>query len=182
MNGQRQDARQRPQTEGHDKNQRKHHLGNGARKLQQAPGGKYQPSALRHVLAGHEAQHQGSGRAQQGADIGHEQGLTHQGQPFFPAPEPLYRVTEDRLAAFQVRDAVGVTGEVANVVGEFAKRNLGHCAGQYNAHAKHQQTQAHLAALGRHGVGVGRAHAAWRVHLGLLLAQGVDELVEFDHG
>ena len=67
------------------------------------------------IGGGQEGEAKGADRAQQGADIGHQQGLAEQAEPARQAPEPLGEVGPDRLAALEMEQADDVAREAADV-------------------------------------------------------------------
>ena len=94
-------------------------------------------------------------RAEQRADIGDQQGLAEQPQPFAPAPEPLAEIGPDPLAGVECEDAVEIADEVADIGEERAQIDLRADRGEQQCGGEHHGSEQEPPALARDRLAIG---------------------------
>ncbi len=132
-----------------DKNQGEDEFGNGAAEFEEAARRHPQPFRLDEVLRGDKAPDEGADGAGDRADIGDEQGLAEQRQPFVllgDAPEPFRDVGEDEGAAVEMEQAADIAGEIADIADEFRQAYFSDGAGCDRKRDKQRRAEQRLAA------------------------------------
>ena len=136
--------------EGNHENQREHNFRHGAGKFETAARDKTRKTGQSHVAACQKAAGKGAQAAHHCADIGDQQCLAHQPQPFFPAPEPFRQIGQDRSTRLEMSQTADIAGQITEMGKEFHKIDFGNQGGHKGDSQQKTEAQQSLAAFDRH--------------------------------